>query len=72
MSFLETHNVPKYAVNETVRILPYAEDHPNARGRITHVEWDGYKNKFLYAVSNMNQPFQGTLNGHLFYEDELE
>lgn len=58
--------MPKFVVNEFVRIKRYAEDGINGYGRVGYIEDDG-----RYFVTNMNMPFLGTVN-NFFNEDELE
>lgn len=53
-------------VNDFVRLPKFPEDHPNAMARVVDVRGE------IVVVSNLNQPFQGTLANVLFNRNEVE
>lgn len=53
-------------INDIVRIKKYSVNSPNAEARIVDIRGD------MVVVSNLNQPFQGTLSNVLFNNNEVE
>ena len=53
---------------DTVRILKYPEDHPNAYARVDRIDIA----KGTVYVTNMNMPYQGTFAGKEFKLSEVK
>jgi hypothetical protein len=58
--------MPRIRVNDFVRIPKFHENHPNAMARVVEVR------DTMVVVSNLNQPFLGTLANVLFNRSEVE